>query len=72
MELKIWLSIHRSIQPYKHNSPKLRPFRTIVAGYTGQQQNPAVREDWKYIPSDYAKVNVALFQRVEKLKTFMA
>lgn len=36
------------MQVYKFNSPKLRPFRNIVIGYTGQKQNAAVREGWKY------------------------
>lgn len=33
---------------YKFNSLKLKPFRTIVVGYTGQQQNPGIR-DWKFL-----------------------
>ena len=59
MEFKIRLGIYRSIKVFKHNTPKLRPFRTFVVGYTGQQQNPAVREEWKFIPSNHVKVNLA-------------
>lgn len=29
---------------------RVKPFRTIVRGYTGQVKNPALREHWKYTP----------------------
>ncbi len=37
-----------NIQVYKSTSYKLKPFRQIVIGYTGQKKNPAQREDWKF------------------------
>lgn len=27
---------------------RVKPFRTIVRGYTGQVKNPALREHWKF------------------------
>lgn len=57
MERQIRLSNSPYIQNYKHNSLKLRPFRTIVIGYTGQMQNAALREEWKFSMPDHVKVH---------------
>lgn len=35
-------------QFFTYSCPKIRPFRSITRGYTGQKTNLALREHWKF------------------------
>lgn len=64
MALQIRWSNSPLIQAYKFNSAKLKPFRTTVIGYTGQMQNPGIRE-WKYSQEDHIEVHHHKFREWE-------
>jgi hypothetical protein len=57
MAQQIRLGNRLNTQNYKFNSLKLKPFRTVVVGYTGQQQNPGIRE-WKFLQVTHEEVSV--------------
>jgi len=65
MGLKIWLSIVCIIQFIPVNSTKIRPFRSVVKGYTGQQKNPSPRDHWKFTAEKHQG-------RLDKLKEFIS
>jgi hypothetical protein len=46
------------------NSNKIRPFRSVIKGYTGQTKNPSPRDHWKYTPEKHQ-------ERLDKLKNFI-
>lgn len=45
------------IQTYFFSSPKLRHFRTMTLGYTGQKVHAAIRPGWKFDMKRHEEVN---------------
>lgn len=61
------IQVRRSNSPFMQflptTSSKIRPFRSQVRGYTGQQKNPSIRDHWKYSPEKHE-------ERLEHLRGF--
>lgn len=45
-----------TIQYFPFSNTKLRHFRTITLGYTGQKIHPASRASWKFDSKQHAQV----------------